>query len=227
MFPSQISETYPLPDWQDGDGRYYARGWFLSTAFPGVLTLWRVVVCLTCLHSASHWLWLHSRKSTSRGPLLSKKKVIVTLPVLVRTASDFFGGGELRCFHCWLCRLLSGSKWWHHVYSPMTIRGRNAYYSSCYRCKWLRHEAILLIVCPSASWCGTHCAQIFWNCKWSLIVACTELWLMLNWTRICSSVSRRCSWIRPSIRAITSGVIARWVCPGRESSFSDVNLVEW
>ena len=25
-FPSQISEHYPLPDWQYGDGRYNAKG---------------------------------------------------------------------------------------------------------------------------------------------------------------------------------------------------------
>ena len=41
LFPSQISEAYPSPDWQYGDGRYYARG-FRPTAFQGVLTLVRV-----------------------------------------------------------------------------------------------------------------------------------------------------------------------------------------
>ena len=26
VFPSQISEAYPSPDWQYGDGRYHAKG---------------------------------------------------------------------------------------------------------------------------------------------------------------------------------------------------------
>ena len=41
MFSSQISEAYPSPDWQYGDGSYRAKGWFRPTAFHGVLTLWR------------------------------------------------------------------------------------------------------------------------------------------------------------------------------------------
>ena len=45
----------------------------------------------------------------------------MTLPVLVWTALDFFGGGELKCFHCWICHLLLGSKWWHHISSPVMI----------------------------------------------------------------------------------------------------------
>ena len=42
VFPSQISEAYPSPDWQYGDWNYHAKGWFRPTAFQGVLTLWRV-----------------------------------------------------------------------------------------------------------------------------------------------------------------------------------------
>ena len=45
---------------------------------------------------------------------------------------------------------------------------------------------------------------------------------MPTWAQICSSVIRRFSRISPSIRAITSGVMARWPCPWRESSCSDV-----
>ena len=42
VFLNQISEAYPSPDSQYGDGRYHAEGWFRPTAFQGVLTLWRV-----------------------------------------------------------------------------------------------------------------------------------------------------------------------------------------
>ena len=42
MFPSQISEAYPSPDWQYGDKHYHAKGWFRPIAFQGVLTLWHV-----------------------------------------------------------------------------------------------------------------------------------------------------------------------------------------
>ena len=41
VFPSQISEAYSSPDWQYGDRRYPAKGWFCPTAFQEVLTLWR------------------------------------------------------------------------------------------------------------------------------------------------------------------------------------------
>ena len=37
VFPSQISEAYLSPDWQYGDGRYRAKGWFRPTAFQ---TFW-------------------------------------------------------------------------------------------------------------------------------------------------------------------------------------------
>ena len=30
------------PDWQYGDGRYHAKGWFRPTAFHGLLTLWLI-----------------------------------------------------------------------------------------------------------------------------------------------------------------------------------------
>ena len=36
VFPSQISEAYPSPDWEYGDGRYHAKGSFRPTAFQGV-----------------------------------------------------------------------------------------------------------------------------------------------------------------------------------------------
>ena len=38
----KISETYPSPDWQYGDGRYHAKWWFRPTAFLVILTLWHV-----------------------------------------------------------------------------------------------------------------------------------------------------------------------------------------
>ena len=38
MFPRQISEAYSWPDWQYGDGRHHAKGWFRPTAFQVVLT---------------------------------------------------------------------------------------------------------------------------------------------------------------------------------------------
>ena len=42
VFPRQISEAYPSPDGQYGDGRYHAQGSFSRTVFQGVLTLCRV-----------------------------------------------------------------------------------------------------------------------------------------------------------------------------------------
>ena len=42
MFPSQISEAYPSPYWQYGDGRYHAKGLFRLTAVQSVLSLWPV-----------------------------------------------------------------------------------------------------------------------------------------------------------------------------------------
>ena len=42
VFPGQISETYPSPDWQYGDRCFHAKGCFSPTAFQGVLTLWRI-----------------------------------------------------------------------------------------------------------------------------------------------------------------------------------------
>ena len=42
VFSSQISESYPSPDWQYGDGRRHAKGWFRPTVLHGDLTLWRV-----------------------------------------------------------------------------------------------------------------------------------------------------------------------------------------
>ena len=42
VFPSQIAESYPLPNWQNGDRRYHAKGWFRPTVFQRVLTSWRV-----------------------------------------------------------------------------------------------------------------------------------------------------------------------------------------
>ena len=41
-FPSQISEAYPSPEWQYGDGRYHAKGWFHPIALQGILILWHV-----------------------------------------------------------------------------------------------------------------------------------------------------------------------------------------
>ena len=35
VFPSQISEAYPSPVWQHGNGSYHAKGWFRPTAFQG------------------------------------------------------------------------------------------------------------------------------------------------------------------------------------------------
>ena len=35
-FPAKF-QAYNSPDWQYGDGRYHAKGWFLPTAFQGVL----------------------------------------------------------------------------------------------------------------------------------------------------------------------------------------------
>ena len=103
---------------------------------------------------------------------------------------------------------------WRHVAEMLTLpRGTTAND---------RYATILSIVCGSISRCGTHCMQIFRNCKWSLIMACTESLLMPTWTRICSSVIHLFSHIRPSIRAITSGIMARWAYPGCESSCSNV-----
>ena len=42
VFPSQIPEDYPSPDWQYGHRRYHGKGWFRLTAFQGVLSLLRV-----------------------------------------------------------------------------------------------------------------------------------------------------------------------------------------
>ena len=42
VFPSQLSEVYPSPDWQYGGGRYHAKGRLRPMAFQGVLTLWSV-----------------------------------------------------------------------------------------------------------------------------------------------------------------------------------------
>ena len=42
VFPSQISEAYPSPDWQYGEGRYHAKGCFRPKEFRRVLALWRV-----------------------------------------------------------------------------------------------------------------------------------------------------------------------------------------
>ena len=39
---SQISEAYPSPNWQYGDGLYHAKGWFRPTESQDVFTLWRV-----------------------------------------------------------------------------------------------------------------------------------------------------------------------------------------
>ena len=35
VFPSHISEAYPSPVWQHGNGSYHAKGWFRPTAFQG------------------------------------------------------------------------------------------------------------------------------------------------------------------------------------------------
>ena len=42
VFPSQISEAYPSPDFQYGERHYHAKGRFRPTAFQGIFTLWRV-----------------------------------------------------------------------------------------------------------------------------------------------------------------------------------------
>ena len=84
MFPRKISKTYPSPDWQYGDGRYYAKGWFSPRAFQVVLALWRVAVpsatkkrttplCSSLLASISnagrthtlHYTHLQSNKETT------------------------------------------------------------------------------------------------------------------------------------------------------------------
>ena len=83
VFPSQISEAYPSPDWQYGDGRYHVKVWFRPTAFHGVLTLWRVAaysatkkrttsLCSSLLVSfpmldehTSHYAHLKSNKETT------------------------------------------------------------------------------------------------------------------------------------------------------------------
>ena len=46
VFPSQISEAYPSPDWQYGDEHFHAKGWFYPTAFQGILILWHVAAPL-------------------------------------------------------------------------------------------------------------------------------------------------------------------------------------
>ena len=99
MFPSQNSKVYLSSDWQYGDRRYHEKGWFRPTAFQDVLTLWGVAFSATCLHSALHWLWLLGRRQVE-GPCSRRRSS--WLPVLVLPALDFFGGGEVRCFHCWL-----------------------------------------------------------------------------------------------------------------------------
>ena len=54
MFPNQMSEAYPSPDWQYRDGRYQAKGRFRPTAFQGVLTLWRVAASSATKQGTTH-----------------------------------------------------------------------------------------------------------------------------------------------------------------------------
>ena len=46
VFPSQIFEAYPSPDWQYWYGYYNAKGWFRPTTFQCVLGLWHVAESL-------------------------------------------------------------------------------------------------------------------------------------------------------------------------------------
>ena len=85
VFPSQISEAYPSPDWQYGDRRYHAKGCLRPTAFQGVLTLRRVpapsatkkrTTALLCLppfpmldEHTLHYAHLQSNKEITCGPL--------------------------------------------------------------------------------------------------------------------------------------------------------------
>ena len=50
VFPSQISKDYPSPDWQYGDGRYHAKGWFRPTEFQGV---WHATMNFACSSTLS------------------------------------------------------------------------------------------------------------------------------------------------------------------------------
>ena len=72
-FPRKISAAYPSPYWQYGDGHYHAKEILRPTVFQGVLTLWRVAVSATCLHSASHWLWLHAVGSRQAVPAVEEE----------------------------------------------------------------------------------------------------------------------------------------------------------
>ena len=55
-------------------GVIHAKGWFHLTAFQGVLTLWRIAVSAMCLHSASHWLWLHALGSWQAESPCSRRR---------------------------------------------------------------------------------------------------------------------------------------------------------
>ena len=102
-------------------------------------------------HSRAFWFYTHrsfcyvsalcfalivapcSMKSTSRGPCSHRRRSWLYWYSYGRFWISFGGGGgELRCYHCWLRCLLLGSKWWHHVLSPVMICDRNAYFSSWY-----------------------------------------------------------------------------------------------
>lgn len=120
-------------------------------------------------------------------------------------ALDSFSKGESMCFHCWLWRLLSCSKWWHYISSSVTIWDRK-WYSSWYFFRRCSNVDILFNFCSTTKLRGTHCTLIFQNFRCSVKVAWIIPWVMPNMSQMSSVVHHHFFLMTVSTAAMTEGV---------------------
>ena len=94
------------------------------------------------MYTSEFIVWLAGNVSIRITPPESQKNVVIILPA---ESPDFnFFLGEFLWSHSMDCRLASGSKWWIHVSSPVTILAKK---------------------CASASWCPSNSAQMVLHCS--------------------------------------------------------------
>jgi hypothetical protein len=99
-----------------------------------------------------------SRKSRKITRFLSQRTVHITLPAEVCVLNCYFDG-EFICRHSMDCLFDSGSKWWHHVSSPMMMRSSKLSTSTSYWFNWSWQSCIRCSLCSCVSIRGTHLGQ--------------------------------------------------------------------
>ena len=114
VFPSQVSETCPSPNWQHGNGRYHAKVWFRQTAFQSILTLW-------CIAAPSATKKLTTPLCSSLLASISSVKMNTLYTMLTSKAIEKQLCGPVR-FH-YACLLPYRWQYWHVTTMLPALRG--------------------------------------------------------------------------------------------------------